>query len=87
MSQSMLKIRADVGRSIFEAVMTMIRKSLSMENNSSAYMCNPEADSDLVETLDRLVVAQSKEQWLRFSRQPGAKSYSRPSSQADGRDL
>lgn len=83
----MVELSADHCRSIFEAVITPIWKSLGLEDDNSIVSDNLDACSDLVEILYQLVAIQSKEQWLRFSHSPSSMSNSRSSSQANGKDV
>lgn len=66
-------IIADIHFSIFESILSPIRKSLSMGDNSDSTVMADwvEGCYDLMEILNHLVATQSEEQWRRFSQQPG----------------
>jgi hypothetical protein len=78
MGKTVLDAKVDDGRSIFEVVLTPIRKFLSMDNNTNLVSDNVEAGIDLMEVLYQLMAVQSKEQWLRFSLQVQGSQSNRP---------
>jgi hypothetical protein len=85
-TQISIGLDADFYCSIFDAVITPIRKSLNLDSNAPIAIVSIDVGSNLMEVLCVLVGVQSKEQWLRFSLQMASNSLIRPSSKMKGQD-
>ena len=72
----LLKLIAHNQNSIFESILTPIRKLLSLDNSTvfNAPSDGLERCNDMMDMLNHLVAAQSREQWVSISHQLGPKS-------------